>query len=125
MGLFNSNFSPITYLSSAFKKPFPQIKFNYASRHEIEKIIKSLKSSNSYGYDEISVTILKESSPFISSPLTKIFNQSLSTGNFPEYLKYSDIKPIYKNGAKNIMFNYRPISLLPSFSKIFEKLIFV
>jgi hypothetical protein len=43
----NSNFSPITCLSNVFKKPFPQIKFNYVSRHEIEKIIKSLKSSNS------------------------------------------------------------------------------
>jgi hypothetical protein len=88
---YDSNFSPITYLSNAFKKPFPQIKFNYVSRHEIEKMIKSLKSSNSYTYDEISVKILKESSPFISSPLTKIFNQSLSTGNYPEYLKYSNI----------------------------------
>jgi hypothetical protein len=47
----------------------------------------------------------------------------LSTGNFPEYLKYSNIKPIYKNSDKNIMVNCRPISLLPSFSKIFEKLI--
>jgi hypothetical protein len=92
---------------------------------KLKKIIKSLKSSNSYGYDEISVKILKESYPFISSPLTKIFNQSLSTGNFPEYMKYSNIKPIYKNGDKNIMVNYRPISVLPSFSKIFEKLVFV
>jgi hypothetical protein len=84
----NSNLSSIKYLLNAFKKPFPQVEFNYASRQEIEKIIKSLKSPNSYGYDEISFKILKESSPFISSPLTKIFNQSLSTGNFPEYLKY-------------------------------------
>ena len=51
------------------------IKFNYTSRHEIEEVIKSLKSSNSYGYDEISVKIIKEHSPFISSPLTKICNQ--------------------------------------------------
>lgn len=65
--------------------------------------------------------IIKKSSPFISSPFSKICNKS-SSGIFPEYLKYSDIKPTYKNGDKHIMTNYRPISLLPS--KILEKLIF-
>jgi hypothetical protein len=107
------------------KKPLQQIHFNYTSRHEIEKVIKSSKFSNSYRYDEISIKIIKESSPFMSSPLNKIRNQALSSGIFPEYLKYSDIKPIYKNGAKYVMTNSRPISLLPSFSKIFDKLIFM
>ena len=50
--------------------------------------------------------IIKESSPFMSSPLNKICNQELSSGIFPKYLKYSDIKPIYKNGDKHIMTNY-------------------
>jgi hypothetical protein len=76
------------------------IKFNYTSRHETEEVIKSLKSSNSYGYDEVSVKIIKESS-FISSPLTKICNHSFS-GIFPGYLKHSDIQPVYKNGDKHI-----------------------
>jgi len=43
----------------------------------------------------------------MSSPLNKISNQALSSGIFPEYLKYSDIKPIYKNGGKHIMTNWR------------------
>ena len=77
------------------------IKFNYTSRHEIE-VIKSLKSSNSYGYDEISVKIIKESSLFVSSPLTKICNQS-SSGFFPEYLKHSNTQPVYMNGDKHII----------------------
>jgi hypothetical protein len=76
-----------------FKK-FPNIKFNYVSTHGIEKVIKSLKSSNSYSYDEISVKTAKESSPFITSPLTKLSNQSLFSGIFLDYLKYSNIKPI-------------------------------
>jgi hypothetical protein len=80
--------------------------------------------SNSYRHDEISVKIIQESSPSISSPLTKICNQSLSSRIFPEYLKYSDIKPIYNNGDKHKVTNYGPISLLPSFSKMFEKSVF-
>jgi hypothetical protein len=46
----------------------------------------------------------------------------LSTGIFPDRLKYSEIKPVYKQGDKLSTSNYRPISLLPAFSKIFEKI---
>jgi len=91
---------------------------------ETEKIIKELKSKSSCGYDEITTKILKISSPFIVSPLTYICNRMLSTGRFPDRLKYSEIKPIYKKGDKTLITNYRPISLLPVFSKIFEKVLY-
>jgi hypothetical protein len=61
---------------------------------------------------------------YISSPLTYVINRSLSTGIFPDRLKFSEIKPIYKKGEKNLISNYRPMSLLTSFSKIFEKVIY-
>jgi Notch-like protein len=48
----------------------------------------------------------------------------LSTGTFPSRLKYAEIKPIFKKGDKNKMVNFRPISLLTSFSKAFEKVIY-
>jgi hypothetical protein len=91
---------------------------------ETENIIKSLKSKNSRGYDEISVKILKVSSPFITAPLNYICNRSILSGSFPTHFKYSVVKPLFKKGDKKDIKNYRPISLLTSFSKIFEKVIY-
>jgi hypothetical protein len=99
--------------------------WHYASTHEIEKIIKSLKSINTGGYDEISTRILKLSAPYIISPLTYICNTILNSGIFPDRLKYAIIKPIFKKGDDQEIMNYRPISLLTSFSKQIEKLIYV
>ena len=92
--------------------------------HGIGKIIHSLKSKDSSGYDGISLRILKISAPYVLLPLTFIFNKSLLTGNFPERLKFSEIKPIHKKGDSTDFLNYRPISLLTSFSKIIEKIIY-
>jgi len=88
---------------------------------EIEHIIKSFKTKNSYGYDEISTKILKISCPFISSPLNFICNKIMFWDVFPDRLKYTVIKPQHKNGYRCKVSNYRPVSLLTSFSKISEK----
>jgi hypothetical protein len=68
--------------------------------------------------------ILKLSSQFITSPLTYIYNKSLSTGTFPTGLKFSVVKPLYKKGDRTNMYNLRPISLPSSFSKIFQNVIY-
>jgi hypothetical protein len=81
----------------------------YATTNEIDKIIKSLKTKNSYGYDEIPVKIIKLSVPFIISPLTYICNKSLSSV-FPERLKYAIIKSVREKGDRSLPSNYRPIS---------------
>jgi hypothetical protein len=91
---------------------------------KLKKTIKSLKSKNSCGYDEISVKILKVSSPFIIAPLNYICIRSILSGTFPARLKFSEIKPLFKKGDKKDIKNCRPISLLTSFSKIFEKIIY-
>jgi len=68
--------------------------------------------------------IIKISKLFIISPLINICNKMLAQGNYPERMKFSLIKLIYKNGDKSSPSNYRPSSLLPAFSKIFEKVIY-
>jgi hypothetical protein len=71
-------------------------------------VIDKLKMTNPYGYDEIPVKILKSCKHFISSPLTYIINISLATGIFPDRLKFSEIKPIYKNGDKTLLVTIDP-----------------
>jgi hypothetical protein len=83
------------------------------------------KAKESHSYDGITTKIVKISAPFISSPLSYIFNKSMISGIFPKRLKYATIKPIFKNGDKKNEANYRPISILPSFSKIFEKIMYI
>ena len=65
--------------------------------------------------------ILKKNSHNIAIPLTQLFNQSILQGKFPRILKIANVIPLYKKGAKTDINNYRPISLLNVFSKIFEK----
>jgi len=91
---------------------------------EISSIIKSIKTKNTYGYDEVSTRILKISSNYITSPLTYICNRVILSGHFLDRLKFSVVKPVYKKGDRTKYSNYRPISLLTSFSKIFEKTIY-
>ena len=119
----NSAKQSLSYLSQIFNFPFTNIIFHNTSTGEIEKIIHSFPWKNSCGYDEISVKILKINEPFISSPLCHILNISLNLGVFPTRLKYSIITPLHKRRYKNNVTNYRPISLLTSFSKFFEKII--
>ena len=98
------------------------MQWQYTSTHEIRKIINCLKSKNTSGYEGISTRILKLSTPYVVSPITYICNLILNTGIFPDRLQYAIVKPIFeRKGNRQDMTNYRPISLLTSFSKIIEK----
>ena len=116
--------SPMTHIQQNIH-PFSSLtRLNTTTTYEISKIIHSLKRKDSQGYDEISSKILKVCAPYILSSLTYIFNKVLSTVVFPDWLKYSEVKPLFKMGDKTKISNYWPISLLPFFSKIIEKIIY-
>lgn len=91
------------------------------SAFEIHKLILSLKSSNSSSHDLISSHIIKNISLFIADVLCYIFNLSVRKGVFPDSLKTSVVIPLHKKGDTLDMNNYRPISLLSVFSKVFER----
>jgi len=99
--------------------------FKSFSTKEIISIINSLKTKNSFGYDEIIPKILKISANYISSPLTYICNKAISAGVFPDRLKYSIVTPIFKKGNNSDPANYRPISVLTSFVKVLETALYM
>ena len=105
-------------MNQAFTNPYPNMNCKCSTNKEIEQIIKSLKLKNLCGYDEISPMILK-----ISSPINYICNKMLRGGSISG-LKYALIKPLHKNGDICDVSNYRPISLVTSFSKIFETIMY-
>ena len=86
--------------------------------------IKNLKSKSSSGFDNISTKLLQTIAPIIASPLTLMINQSLCTGIFPDHLKIAKVVPLYKKDSPHSFDNYRPISLLPAISKVFEKVVY-
>ena len=94
------------------------------TENEIVVIINNFKSKNSSGKDGISNKLLKSIKGEVSKPLTIIINQCLETGIFPDALKIAKVKPLYKKGDSCCFNNYRPISLLPTISKIFERVMF-
>ena len=89
---------------------------------EIFNSISTLKPHASPGYDDITPMLIKLAAPHISKVLLHIFNASFSTGTFPTRMKTAKIIPIFKKGNKLDVNNYRPISLLPIFSKCLEKI---
>ena len=99
--------------------------FNTVTSEHILKCINKLKSKSSFGHDGLSSIHLKYISHEIVPVLTHIINQSLCTGIFPDTLKTAKITPVFKKGDQHITDNYRPISLLPVISKIFEKVVFL
>ena len=72
----------------------------------------------------INSSVIKSVIPLISSPLAHISNLSLSTGSVPFQLKIAKVIPVFKNGSYKEISNYRPISVLPCFSKILERLVY-
>ena len=86
-------------------------------------ILNSLKNKPG-NINKVPIQVLKSINNIISIPLTIIINKSLTSGIFPDSLKIARITPIYKEGSRSDINNYRPISVLPTLSKIFEKLVY-
>ena len=77
---------------------FPSMKFTCTTEKEIDRIIKSLKHSISYGYDQITITITQVCSPYITSPLNYVCNRALFIAIFPDRLKFATVRPLFKKG---------------------------
>ena len=90
---------------------------------ELQNVVMSMKDSSA-GWDSISMHIVKNAFNTIKKPLGHIINISFSTGIFPLELKIARVLPLYKSGEASHFSNYRPVSVLPAISKVFEKLLY-
>ena len=108
------------YLSNPIKQNFT---FANVTPETIFETLSLLKSKVNCGKDNISTKLLKDIMPNVISPVVYLFNLSLKTGFLPDSFKCAKVIPIFKSGATCDFTNYRPISLLSSFSKLLEKLV--
>lgn len=106
----------------AMNKQFPTIFLTPVTPDCVYDVIRQLKCSNSSGMDNVSANILKSSAIYIVDLLSFLMNLSITEGVFPDVLKTARVVPIYKKGDSADFNSYRPVSLLPSVSKVFEKL---
>ena len=111
-----SDYLPNAPTNSLFLTPITQT--------EVEDQISALNESKAPGSYGIPVKVVKMSKTLISAQLSNIFNQSFQSGLFPDKLKFACVTPIHKGNSKLNMTNYRPISILPTFNKILEKLMY-
>ena len=115
-----ANIDPLSYinhdeLGSLFMSP--------TSPDEIMKLIDSLDLKKAAGSDGIPSHLIKKTKAIIAPILSRLFNVCINKSIFPDAFKIAEVKPLFKGGNRHILGNYRPISLLPQFGKMFEKII--
>ena len=89
------------------------------------EIIDKLKPKSSCGIDRLSYKLLKLIKIEISESMTLIINQSINTVIFPHKLKIAKVLPLFKKNENYVFDNYRPVSVLPSISKVIEKVMHI
>ena len=108
------------YLVYHTNEKLTDITFN---SEDIAIVISGLDPNKAYGHDTISICILKICGEFIHEPLEYIFRASLCDECFPSEWKKVNVVPIHEKDDKQILNNYRPVSLLLICAKIFDRLI--
>ena len=98
--------------------------FSKIHRDEVLSNILKLETSKACQDTDIPTKIVKENADIFANVLVSSFNDSIEKSNFPSILKNASITPVFKKGDRNSKDNYRPVSILPNISKIFERCIF-
>ena len=93
------------------------------SEEKVLKIMTNIESSKATGVYKLSSRFLKDGANILAKPISTLCNLSISQGVFPNPCNVTKLKPIFKKGKKTDPSNYRPISLLTSILKIFERVI--
>ena len=108
-------------LESYIKKVGTTMPIGSLTINEVKEAFFSLKINKSPWYDEISFNVFKKCFSELNMPLKHLFDMSLESGIFPDKPKIARVIPLYKDEDPANIGNYRPISVLPCFSKIIER----
>ena len=98
---------------------FEELKFD-----EFEEACKSFKQSKAAGFGDLSSYIICDTYDSLKYILIHVFKVSIQQGIFPDSLKIAKVTPIFRSGDKDNVSSYRPISILPVFSKVLERIMF-
>ena len=99
-------------------------KFHIICKQKVLRYLPNLKSTKAPGHDKLPPKMLKDAAPILAEPLAYIINRSLTDSTVPSKLKIAKVIPLFKSGTKTSMDYYRPISILPAFSKILERVVY-
>ena len=119
-----ANTHDLTYLAEYVNSRVPShihFKVPFIKTQQVSEFLHALDPSKATGIDGLGPRILRMAADVLAPSITALINKSIETATFPSHLKVAKIFPIYKSGTKADPTNYRPISILPTFSKIFEK----
>jgi hypothetical protein len=115
-----TDLDPLSYIPSSITE---SIYLCDVDQLEVTKIINSLKNASA-GCDGVHAKVVKESYSLFIEPLVHVLNLSIRQGFFPNSMKVAKVIPLYKSGDASKISNYRPVSILPLFSKILERLMY-
>ena len=130
--IFNDYFVSQTSLNDSNKAdPIPPV-YNLIStlsdihilESDVSDTLKTLKTGKAVGPDKINNRLLIEAATELSKPLADMFNKSMQIGIYPNSWKIASVVPVFKKGDRSIVSNYRPISLLSTISKVFERIVY-
>ena len=116
--------NPLLSVHYPFETPPLGFSFSPILTDKLSSTLSKMKTSHDSGHDGIASFYLKIALPVVGGSLSDLVNKSLFAGKFVEVWKLVRVAPIFKSVARNDRSNYRPISVLPFISRIFEKLIF-
>ena len=101
-----------------------RFEFHPTDSRQVLKLLNKLNKSKGAGLDKLSSRLIRECADLISPYITTIFNCCLTTGIFPDDWKLAKVTPIFKQGDRSDMNNYRPISVISAIAKVFERIIY-
>ena len=101
----------VTFVNRCFAMQWLQMSYRFRSR-------------KAAGHDKIPISIMKQSIQIIAEPLAHIINLSITCGTVPDQMKIARVVPLFKAGNRSLLTNYRPVSILHSFSKFLEKIVY-